>query len=151
MVKNKFIFFIIFLLFVSLLFITCKKSGNEETIVEIRDRLFISQVNDVYLNSSDYFGKKIKLEGIYNEEMWRNSLYRSIVRYGPGGCCGNDANVGFEVRWPQNSPNEYPGVDSWVEATGILRFYFDHSERYIYLDLISLDVKNQRGMEYVSQ
>ena len=35
-------------------------------VIEIKERMFINQCNDVYLNPDDYRGKLIKLEGIYD-------------------------------------------------------------------------------------
>ena len=133
-----------------------KKSGNKESrggqdgIIEIRDRLFIAQINDVYRNRNDYLGKTIKLEGIFKEWQYdeEEKTYNYVLRYGPG-CCGDDGNVGFEVMLAENL--EYPEHDSWVEATGELKTYMENSQSILYLDLFSLVVMNTRGMEYVRQ
>ena len=134
---------------------TKPKSGinNSGETIEITEKLFISQVNDVYLNTNDYLGKTIKLEGIFKEEQWGNPLksYYFVIRYGPG-CCGNDGNVGFEVAWAQDREQQYPAAGSWVEAAGALKTYKeDGYGNLLYLDLSSLNVLSKRGAETVSQ
>jgi uncharacterized membrane protein YcgQ (UPF0703/DUF1980 family) len=116
--------------------------------------MFIAQTNDVYLNTEDYLGKTIKLEGLfksqYYEEMQR--AYCFVIRYGPG-CCGNDGSAGFEVAWDPGytlGPS-YPEEDAWVEAVGVLKTYEEDGFPYLYLALSSLTVKEERGAEFVSQ
>jgi uncharacterized membrane protein YcgQ (UPF0703/DUF1980 family) len=121
---------------------------SNDNIVEIKEKMFIAQVNDVYLNTEDYLGKTIKLEGIFKQDQGYEKLYCFILRYGPG-CCGNDGNVGFEVAWASEKP--YPAVDSWVEAIGELKTYEEYDYKYLYLDLVSLNVLRKRGLETVVQ
>jgi zinc transport system permease protein len=126
-------------------------SVSNNNIVEIREKMFISQVNDVYLNTDDYLGKTIKLEGIFRKEQGHEKSYCFVLRYGPG-CCGTDGNVGFEVAWANEQAQSYPAIDSWVEATGVLKTYEeDGYDQYLYLDLSSLNVLSKRGAETVIQ
>jgi uncharacterized membrane protein YcgQ (UPF0703/DUF1980 family) len=128
-------------------------SSNNGGIIEMKEKLFISQVNDVYVNTEDYLGKTIKIEGIFKEELYpeKEEPYRFVIRYGPG-CCGYDGNVGFEVAWAKEKNLSYPEVDSWVEAVGVVKTYEENEGfQYIYLDLVSLDVSNDRGAEIVNQ
>jgi len=125
--------------------------ASTKDVIEIKEKMFISQVNDVYLNTDDYLGKKIKLEGIFLTEQGNDKTYCFVLRYGPG-CCGNDGNVGFEVAWDNKKNNKYPDNNSWVEATGELSTYKEDDDmEYLYLDLVSLNVLNKRGMETVMQ
>ena len=138
------------------------KSRNEDSsvstnkspvsgVIEIKEKMFISQVNDVYQNPEDYLGKTIKLEGLFKTEQGYEKSYCYVLRYGPG-CCGYDGNVGFEVAWDKEKEKLYPGEDSWVEATGELKTYEeDGYNEFLYLDLISLNVLNKRGQETVMQ
>jgi len=121
-------------------------------VIEIKEKMFISQVNDINLNFKDYLGKTIKLEGIFkNEKSYDGDQYCFVIRYGPG-CCGNDGIVGFEIKWDENNAKPYPKTDSWVESTGVLKQYeADGYTDYLYLDLISLNVLNKRGAETVVQ
>jgi uncharacterized membrane protein YcgQ (UPF0703/DUF1980 family) len=123
----------------------CDKSDGG--IVEIKEQMFMAQVNDVYQNAEDYLGKTIKLEGIFKKQEWEEDTYCFVLRYGPG-CCGDDGgNVGFEVKWPEDRMDAYPDDDSWVAATGVLK----DDNQYLYLDLASLDVLSKRGVETVRQ
>jgi uncharacterized membrane protein YcgQ (UPF0703/DUF1980 family) len=93
-------------------------------------------------------GKTIKLEGMFKCE----DPYNFVVRYGFGGCCGTDANVGFEVMWDKTSAMPYPAADSWFEATGVLKSHpLDSNSQKLYLDLASLNVLDTRGRELVFQ
>ncbi len=93
-------------------------------------------------------GKRIKYEGIFSKYITPDTgiTYFSVIRYGPG-CCGIDANAGFEVQWDK----DYPDPDDWVEAEGILEEYEEDGYPYLRLALISLKVLSTRGAEYVSQ
>jgi hypothetical protein len=120
-------------------------------VIEIREKMFIAQTNDIYLNSEDYVGKTIRLEGLFKIE---NSAGEEkpcyyVLRYGPG-CCGYDGSAGFEVMWDTNivTKPEYPKEDDWVEAAGILKTFHDGS---IYIALTTLAVLDKRGAELVKQ
>jgi uncharacterized membrane protein YcgQ (UPF0703/DUF1980 family) len=133
---------------------SCKKNEYKEAnsggnVVVIREKLFMGQVYDIYLNANDYVGKTIKLEGVFlvQEAEEQAEPYRMIVRYGPGGCCGVDGLVGFEVAW-ERPGLKYPENNSWVEATGVLK---QDKSFFPYIELLSLNVLDKRGAEFVSQ
>ena len=128
------------------------KLTPDKDIVEIKEKMFATQVSDVYLNTGDYLGKTIKLEGVFKSEQYYEDRepYRFVVRYGPGGCCGGDANVGFEVKWSEENARPYPSAESWVEAAGELKVD-DEVGIYLYLELVSLTVLSKRGAENVVQ
>jgi zinc transport system permease protein len=138
------------------------EKAKEGDIIEIKEKMFIAQTNDVYLNPEDYLGKTIKIEGLFKTASYDDlsRVFSFVLRNGPG-CCGNDGAVGFEVSWPEASgPNnaaplltghEYPRQDQWVEAVGTLSYYEDEGYPYLYLALNSLEVKQKRGREFVSQ
>ncbi|MDR1564570.1 MAG: hypothetical protein LBS74_06400 [Oscillospiraceae bacterium] len=117
-------------------------------VIEIKEKMFITQTNDIYTNSEDYLGKTIKYEGIFTTYAVPDSdaVYYSVIRYGPG-CCGNDSNAGFEVVWDK----EYPNENDWVEAVGVLEQYEENNCVYIRLRLSSLNVLPVRGVEKVSR
>jgi uncharacterized membrane protein YcgQ (UPF0703/DUF1980 family) len=119
-------------------------------VIEIKEKMFIAQTNDVYLNPEEYLGKTIKLEGLFKSIQYEDAedSYCFVIRYGPG-CCGNDSSAGFEVAWKGEEP--YPRDDDWVEASGVLDSYEENGYPYLYLALSSLTVKETRGAEFVSQ
>jgi zinc transport system permease protein len=129
-------------------------TGSAE-LIEIREKMFIAQTNDVYLNAEDYLGKTIKLEGLFKSEQYMDNggpgnVYCFVLRYGPG-CCGNDGNAGFEVAWDDDPESTYPKQDDWVEAVGTLKTYTEDGYPYLYLALSSLTVLDERGAEFVTQ
>lgn len=117
-------------------------------IVVIKEKMFIAQTNDIYFNAEDYLGKTIKYEGIFSvyEAPETGTKYYSVIRYGPG-CCGVDANAGFEVCWDKG----YPDQGDWVEAVGVLEEFEENGYNYLRLALSSLTVLPTRGAEFVSQ
>jgi zinc transport system permease protein len=121
-------------------------------VVEISEKMFIAQTNDVYLNAEDYIGRTIRLEGLFKTDSYEDlsKTYCFVMRYGPG-CCGNDGSAGFEVAWPDGSTRPYPKEDEWVRAEGTLRYYEEDGYPYLYLALASLTVERNRGAEFVSQ
>jgi uncharacterized membrane protein YcgQ (UPF0703/DUF1980 family) len=135
-------------------------SKSAAGVVEIKEKMFIAQTNDIYLNAEDYLGKTIKLQGLFKKEQYEGSdtAYCFVIRYGPG-CCGNDGNAGFEVAWEPKVPLDerwtlkapYPAPDDWVEATGALKTYEEDGFPYLYIALTSLTVLDERGMEFVTQ
>jgi hypothetical protein len=137
---------VIIVMFVS---VSCQDNGD---IIQIRERYFTEQVNNVYLNPDEYMGKTIKLEGIFvmeQNEYWPDPYYL-VYRNGPG-CCGVDGVVGFEVSWDNKSKRQYPKDNSWVEAVGVVSKYGeDDGFQFLYLDLQSLTVLQKRGREDVS-
>jgi len=137
-------------LFISLaicliMFSGCNSSVGDE--IEIKEKLFVAQTNDIYNNSKQYLGKTIKYEGIFVVYDAPNGLtYYSVIRYGPG-CCGFDYNPGFEVIWD----NDYPVQNDWVEVVGVLEEYKEAEKTYLHIVLTSLTVLTTRGAEYVLQ
>jgi len=121
----------------------------QDGVIEIRERMFATQVNDIYINARDYLGKTIKYEGIFVVEQAGGESKYFVARNGPGGCCGDDAMVGFEIRG--SDTEEFPDGNSWVEVTGVLKEFAAGFQRYLYVELSSLVVLNRRGLEFVSR
>ncbi len=123
------------------------KTGRDT--VEIREKMFIAQTNDIYINKDDYLGKTIKYEGIFDQSTWRNNgkTYSFVIRFGPGCCPGDNSAAGFEVLWDK----AYPKKNDWVEAVGVLEEYDDAGIPSLRLALTSLKVLTKRGKEKVTQ
>lgn len=121
-------------------------------VVEITEKLFIAQTNDIYLNYEDYIGKTIKYEGLFTQYTWEEAdmTYYLVYRKSPG-CCGADGQAGFEVIWPDDSDNTYPNENDWVEVVGRLESYEELGQSYLRISLDSLTVKSERGADFVSQ
>jgi len=120
----------------------------DKEIVEIRERMFATHISDVYMNPQNYLDKIIKLEGVYlRYEISEFEIYNFIIRYYNDGCCSDE--VGFEVKWPDDG--QHPDSYSWVEAMGVLKRSGAGADSLLYLDLVSLNVLNRRGAEFVRQ
>ena len=144
----KKIILVILAVLVLLVATSCTQAQNKNTVIEIREKMFLGQVDDIYKNPQDYLGRKIKLEGIFLRDQYPTgeTIY-SVIRYGLGGCCGNDGQVGFEVAWPANDRQPYPENNSWVEVMGEIK----RNRSWLYIELSSMIVKLDRGLEYVTQ
>lgn len=127
---------------------TLPSSDATSDIIEISEKVFIAQTNDIYINTDDYLNRIIKYEGIFQAYHYdvTDTTYYSVIRYGPG-CCGFDANAGFEVEWD----GDYPEQNDWVEAVGTLETYEEGGAQYLRLKLSSLKVLPVRGAEFVQQ
>jgi uncharacterized membrane protein YcgQ (UPF0703/DUF1980 family) len=117
-------------------------------VIEIKEKLFVAQTNDIYINPDDYMGKTIKYEGIFDSVYYEatDRMYCFVIRYGPG-CCGFDDYAGFEVSWSGDIPEN----NDWVEVVGVLGEYEEDGYSYLILQLSSLTVLDERGAEYVFQ
>ncbi|WP_195268092.1 hypothetical protein [Eubacterium sp. 1001713B170207_170306_E7] len=124
--------------------------GAEEIAVDvdITEKMFVAQINDIYLNPQNYLGKTIRLEGMFKStaNLSTGSSYRFVYRNGPG-CCGTDTMPGFEVTGDGN----YPEDNAWVRATGVLEEYEEDGQPYFQLRLKELEVLDKRGQETVAQ
>jgi len=131
-----------------LLFAGCESAFLMDGVdIEINDRLFISQVRDIYENPETYMGKAIRYEGIFDSEEWEGQTYYSVFRYGPG-CCDDDVGLfGFEVVWD----GEYPAPNEWVEVIGVPEQYEANEIKALRLRLSSLTALPVRGQETVSK
>jgi uncharacterized membrane protein YcgQ (UPF0703/DUF1980 family) len=120
------------------------KNENKTKIIEIKDKLFIAQTNDIYMNSRYYIGKTIKYEGIfYKNPFFEDEIVYDVIRYGPG-CCAGDGIIGFEILWD----GEYPKEGDWVEVIGVLEKFGEGNLR---LRITSIKVLETRGRERVYQ
>ncbi|MCL2373769.1 MAG: hypothetical protein FWC65_00815 [Treponema sp.] len=138
----------VFTIIASLVLISC--SGNEGGVVEIGERMFATQVIHIYQNFDDYLGRTISLEGAFAELDFEESpdniiRYNLVIRF-LDDCCGAGGMIGFEVKWPQDSVHAFPAHNSWVRAAGVLAMSADST---LYLELSSLTVLDNRGMEIV--
>ena len=129
-----------------------QRSTTRGSIIEIRERMFATQITDIYLNANDYLEKTLRLQGIFKVDRHEGEdPINSVIRYSPGGCCGNDGLVGFEVKWAKDNAGKFPSENSWVEATGVLKQYGIGFFKYLYIELSSLTVLETRGAEFVRQ
>ena len=120
--------------------------------LEIREKLFVAQMNDIYINTDDFLGKTIKYEGMFAREYYEltDSYFNMVFRFGPG-CCGTDGVVGLEVAWDEEKEDELPSDNDWVEVIGVVEEYEELGNIYLRLNILSLRVLSKRGAETVLQ
>lgn len=116
--------------------------------LEIGEKMFLTQINDMYYNFDDYKDKTIIVEGMYARfYTWDGSGTTPVVyRNGPG-CCGNDGWGGFLLKYD----GEYPNENDWIRVTGTPELVEDGSYLNLYLNVTSLEIKTERGAEFVEQ
>lgn len=126
--------------------------GNDNTdnneVIEITEKMFLTQINDIYYNFEDYKGKIIKVQGMYDsgESYLDGNMLHMVYRNGPG-CCGNDGWGGFYL----NYDGEYPIINDWIEVTGTAQMVESDEYSLLYLNVSNLTVMEERGAEYVEQ
>lgn len=121
--------------------------NDDSSEVILKDKLFIAQCNDIYLNPEEYMDKNIIWEGIYTESTnpVSNETYKFVIRYGPG-CCGNDGTAGFEILYD----GEPPKLNDWVKAVGKIEMVEESGNDFVAVRISELNVLDVRGQEFVS-
>jgi len=125
-----------------------ESANADKELLQIGEKMFVGQINDIYLNPDDYLGKSICYEGyfMYYDNGETSNRYNCVIRNGPG-CCGNDSEVGFEIAWD----GEMPEVDDWVKITGELERYEEDGWDYLRVKAASLEILPYRGKDTVVQ
>ncbi len=126
--------------------------GTEPPVdLEVREKMFLTQIMELNINAADYLGKTVALEGMFMtvETGEGGPVYRLVYRQSPG-CCGNDGITGLEVVWDDPAA-QYPAENDWVRAVGKLEQYMEEGTPYLQLRLLSLTVLPERGLEFVTQ
>jgi uncharacterized membrane protein YcgQ (UPF0703/DUF1980 family) len=119
-----------------------------EDMLVVGDKMFVGQMNDIYLNPENYIGRAIRYEGFFTffDDEDTGQRYNCVVRNGPG-CCGYDALVGLEVEWQ----GEMPQPDDWCSVEGTIDTYAEGGADYIVVRADALDVMPYRGEDTVTQ
>ena len=125
--------------------LTQSRTGD---ILEIREKMFLTQIEDIFYNFDMYKDKTIMVEGMFTlfYDATGTQSIPGVYRLGPG-CCGNDGWGGFLL----NYEGELPEDDDWVKVTGTPELVIDGFYQDLYLNVISIEVLDERGAEYVSQ
>ncbi len=128
-----------------------RQAWLEGDILYIQEKMFVTQVNDIYINPEEYLGKTLRFQGIFGSYLDPDTqqVYYSVIRYGPG-CCGIDGYVGFEVLWSEED-KAYAQENDWVEVWGVLEEYEEKGAIFMRIRLEGLEILEERGLEYVDQ
>jgi len=128
---------------------TPDKIIDNKNIMEIREKMFIAQIEDIYYNIEDFKDKHIKVEGMYSvvePEEGDTGKVHFVYRNAPG-CCGNDGWAGFML----NYDGEYPNTNDWIQVIGTPEIVKNGVYEDLYLNVISIEVMEERGAEFVNQ
>lgn len=123
--------------------VAAPQSVPDGDVIEIRERFFVTQVEDILLNASRYLGRTIRYEGIFRSFEWPptgETIY--FVMRLTRGCCSEEP-IGFEVYLDDSI--ERPDDDTWVEVTGELKRH----EGTLMIRVVSLIEPDERGAALV--
>ena len=145
----------VLVLLVLVLFLTGCRNRDSSGLVEIRDNMYITQIEEINLNYRDYLGRTIKIAGLFRHNFWENNHWFYVVRNVPD-CCGEGGVLGFEVTWDpdfQGTNHDvdlslWPERDTWVEAVGELGHYEFFGNK-LFLVLSELNVLEGRRLVFV--
>ena len=128
-------------------------SENEEYNADIvlKDKYFDTTIRDMNLNSSDYIGKTVEIEGLY----FNNGYYSFVGRYTTSNLCPTcPPGYSFmEFHLNGTIDREFTNEGDWIKVIGTYKVGNDESsnnEDYYYLDVLSLEVMNEKGIDTVS-
>jgi len=123
---------------------TYGKNSNDtkEEVLILKDKFFITQLNDIYYNIDEYKGKRIEISGFPMTDGKR----KFVGRYGPG-CCSNDSYAYIEYKFS----DELDLVDEkdWIKVTGTIEKRYEGSRINTYIKATSVEKLDVRGLDTV--
>lgn len=122
--------------------------GDIKPDIVIGDNYFDTQLSDITLNFNDYKDKIIEIEGMYLE----NTPYTFVGRYSTSNMCPY-CPVGysyFEYQWDIDNKPNLADKEDWIKVIGTLKQGTDGQYDYYYIDVLTLEVMNQKGKDTVS-
>lgn len=121
---------------------------NEDETLVIGEKMFITQIEEIYYNFENYKNKKVVVEGMYTLFYDENGVKNKPVVYRKApGCCGNDGWAGFYL----NYDGQYPEDNDWIKVTGTLDLIQIGQFYDLCLNVEKIEVLEQRGEEFVIQ
>lgn len=124
-------------------------AASDGKVINITEKMYVTWINEIYTNATDYVGQTVTLEGMYSTytEESTDTVYHYVYRVGPG-CCGNDGSMcGFEFTYDGEMPKE----NDWIKLTGVVDVYEEDGYKYLALRAAEIEVKSERGQETVFQ
>ena len=125
-------------------------SSDIKPDIVLKDNYYDTQIKDIMYNFDSYKGKTIEIEGMYIDM----NPYTVVGRYSTNALCpycpaGYSA---FEYIWSGDKV-ELENINSWIKVIGTLCVGNDETsgnQDYYYIDALSIEVMNQRGVDTVS-
>lgn len=122
-----------------------------EADVVVGTNYFDTTISDIYLNPQNYYDKKIEIEGMYLE----NTPYTFVGRYSTSNICPNcpPGYSYFEYQLDGTIDVKFTDEKEWIKVVGTLAKGNDETSNfqdYYYLNVINLEVMNERGQDTVN-
>jgi len=151
---KNFIYVLLMICIAGLVFTGCSGAGNNENraaaagaaegidldISVMSDTLAFAQVSVLFDNPDEYFGKTIKISGLYNSSHYEETeqYYHYLVISDASICC----KQAVEFKWAGESPypDDYPGEDTKILITGKFSSYDEDGFMYCYLAVSDLTI-----------
>lgn len=113
---------------------------SEEDVLVIGEKMYITQINDIYLNPQKYYGKTVEIEGFPMKDP--DAGYTFVGRYGPG-CCVSDGYASMEYQYSE--PMDLVEIEDWIRVKGTIKRGFDGGTTYTYIEATSVEKLLDRG------
>jgi len=104
----------------------------------LKDRLFVQQVSDIYLNPQTYGDKIVQIEGFFEKYIDEKKQERYAIFRKTAGCCGDDGRAGFEFVYKKEKLKF--GQNEWIMVEAIVK----ERAADVYLEAISV-IKKDKG------
>ena len=122
--------------------------NNSGDIIIIEEKMFMLELNDIYLNYKDYEGKTIKYDGfVYNDEFTKATVIGREYY-----CCGYDSYmIGFECEFPEVGEKRTLENDKWFDVEGVICINRDENGmEYPFIRITSIKEKTEEGQRVVT-
>jgi len=120
-----------------LLFCPAMAQTNTKSFCLLKDRLFVQQVRDIYLNPQTYGNKIVQIEGFFEKYMDDDKHEHYEIFRKTAGCCGDDGRAGFEFVYKKEKLNfrQY----EWILVEAVVK----ERAADVYLEAISVTKKDK--------
>ena len=125
-----------------------KKYAGKKADIVVGDDLYMTQINDWFMNFKDYEGKLVTLEGYYIK--YEN--YTFVGRNGPTCPYCTGGYVDFEFKSDEDFSDLKSGK-SWILVKGILRQGYSYdsngkkSSAFYFIEALNIDKKIKAGVD----
>jgi uncharacterized membrane protein YcgQ (UPF0703/DUF1980 family) len=123
-----------------------RNSYDGHVDITVGDTLYATQLNDWYMNFSQYEGKVVEIEGYFIGEY---TPYMFVGRRGPSCPYCNGGYVSFEF-YTNDDISNLQSDNDWITVTGILRKGKDDTGMFYYIEVLSLKKMNTVGKDTVT-
>lgn len=129
-----------------------RKTFDPEHIdITVGDHLYMTQINDWFINFADYADKTVAIEGYYLN--FQNG-YQFIGRNGPTCPYCTGGYVDFEIQTDYDT-SKFKSGETWISIKGILRqgkskFSNGKEKVFYYIETITLEEMPTRGVDPIT-